>query len=168
MINWNKLGGIDLGRKYMVDYAMHWIGTPYHWGTEHGGDDFMGMDCSGFLKVCTESVGLTPLGLRLTADGWFRYFKNRLCLFGNSPSKGWIQFHTDRAGKAYHVMLCVDRILVIGASGGTSKVLDDDDAAIKNAFVKILPYNYVSETKNRKIIYCDPFSQVQESEQKGG
>lgn len=139
-------------------YAFQWIGTPYHWGTEHGGDDFAGMDCSGFFSEYLQSVGIAPHKMRTTADGWCRWLKTKGAFVKLDCGMGIAQFHLDKTGHAYHVMVGIDEHLVIGASGGTSDVLNDDDAADANAFVKMRPKNYVHKSLNRRIEYVDPFS----------
>lgn len=162
MIKWNEIQQVQLGRQLLVEYAQRWIGTPYHWGTSgHGGDDFMGMDCSGFSSEAFQSVGLCANNLRLTADGWLNYFRVRECAENYSPGgPGWIQFHINpNSNKVFHMMICVNSLIVVGASGGDDSVGDDQAAALKNAFVKQRPYDYVKDTAGRKIIYLDPFSQ---------
>ncbi len=145
-------------RVQAVRYAFQWVGTPYHWGTEHGGDDFAGMDCSGFFSEIVQSVGIAPHKMRTTADGWYRWLKSRDAIVKQDCGIGYAQFHLDKNGHAYHVMFGIDENLVIGASGGTSDVKNDDDAADKNAFVKMRPKDYVSESLKRQIVYIDPFT----------
>lgn len=151
-------GEVHQKRLQAVRYAFQWVGTPYHWGTEHGGDDFAGMDCSGFFSEIVQSVGIARQGMRTTADGWYRWLIERGAIVKQDCGMGYAQFHLSQNGHAYHVMFGIDEHLVIGASGGTSDVTNDDEAADANAFVKMRPKDYVPESLKRQIVYIDPFT----------
>lgn len=146
----------------MVWYASLWIKTPGHWGTEHGGDDFLGMDCSGFLSEVVQAVGLAPHRMRLSAHDWYRYFtEERGCQLLDRARCGALQFFFDENDRVVHVNICFNGAFVVGAIGVSSKVTGDEEAAARNAFVKMRPVDYVSvggEGYYRRVVYLDPFS----------
>lgn len=58
---------IDL--RLIKDYALMWVMVPYEWG----GDDFAGMDCSGFAQEILAAAGIDPKGDQ-TAQMLYNYF----------------------------------------------------------------------------------------------
>lgn len=125
-----------------IEYAKKFIGVHYRWG----GDDPVlnqyqgGFDCSGFITEILQAVGrLRPTAIKeLTANGLFNTFKNKStaiidvgCLvFWGNPVKSHVE------------MVCYNEnnlVLTIGASGGSEDVTNSEQAAKKNAFVKIRP-----------------------------
>jgi len=136
----------DYYRAVAVDYAKHFIGTPYHWG---GDDPMEGFDCSGFVVEVLQAVG--KLQARdYTADDLYAIFKPNVVALGYA---GCLAFWLNDAGRAVHVMLLIDNAHVIGASGGGSGTDDLADAIRQNAFVKMRNINY--RKANYKIV--DPF-----------
>ncbi len=134
-----------LAIQLMIEYAKSYTGTLYQWGTVAGGDDPTGFDCSGFVCECLQSIGVLPHRMRVSADRLFAYLSAK----GHAPrgedeqEAGDIQFLLDRdSGKAQHVNLLIESGYVIGAIGGDSHTLTEQDAATQNAFVKIRPINY--------------------------
>jgi len=136
-------------RAIAVDYAKHFIETPY----KYGGDDFSGFDCSGFVIEVLQGVGILPHGHDYSAHDLYTIFKPGRVEAGYA---GCLAFWLDDAGRAVHVMLMVDNGHVIGASGGGSKTDDLADAIRDNAFIKMRPLNYRSGT----LIMVDSFKTV--------
>ena len=148
-------------RQLLLLYALKWLKTPYHFGTAHGGDDFLGVDCSGFVCECMQAVGLFRNRLRINVRDMFR----NLGVVGHDCGRaGWspinggpgcLQFLADDPHtEPFHVNICVSEQYVIGAIGGDRDTDTDKEAAEDNGFVKLRPYNYY---QNKTRMYVDPF-----------
>jgi len=136
----------DYYRAVAVDYAKHFIGTPYHWG---GDDPMEGFDCSGFVVEVLQAVG--KLQARdYSAHDLYMLFKPNVVVLGYA---GCLAFWLDASGHAVHVMLMVDNGHVIGATGGGSATLTEEDAERQNAFCKMRPLGYRKGTP----VIIDPF-----------
>ena len=136
-------------RDLFVNYAMRWIGTWYRWG----GDDPSGFDCSGLAVECLKAVGKISRGSDFTAWGLYRYFKDRE-MEVNLPRKGCLVFwYTSNNRRIIHVEICINPRQSIGASGGGSKTLTQEDAIRHNAYIKIRPIN----SRTGEKLYVDPF-----------
>jgi len=161
-------------RELLVWYALQWLKTPYHFGTTHGGDDPMGMDCSGLVSECLQAVGLVKNGMRLSAHGWLLYFERKMDEKGEAgrrdlayPDKvraGDLQFFLNPTLKAYHVNIGCDEHYIVGAIGGISETTTDMKAANRNAFVKMRPVDY---TVPKNIVIVDPFYILRKGENDG-
>lgn len=147
-------------RQAAVWYALFWLKTPYHYGTAHGGDDPKGMDCSGFVSEVLQAVGILSHRTRLSAQGIHDELRRRAVDLDEPssikvmPSEGVLQFFLNDRRRVYHVNLCLNPYFVIGAIGGRSDTLNDDVAALQNAFVKVRPVDY---TIPDEVLYLDPF-----------
>lgn len=141
-----------------LEYSASWIGTPYLWS----GEDFAGMDCSGFVSECLQMIGLLPNRTRLSAQTIYDYFiknttvdiKKTINARPAVPMRGALQFFQNKKDEIYHVNICLPDGLIIGAIGGDSETDTEKEASEKDAFVKIRPFNYA---KPYKVFYLHPF-----------
>jgi len=140
----------DYCRAVAVDYAKHFIGTPYHWG---GDDPMAGFDCSGLIVEVLQMVGILSHGHDYSAHDLYTIFKSAVVAAGYA---GCLAFYLDPGGRAVHVVLMIDNTLAIGADGGGSGTITTEDAIAQNAFIKIRPLDY---RKGPRII-VDPFKGV--------
>jgi hypothetical protein len=140
----------DYYRAVAVDYAKHFIGTPYHWG---GDDPMAGFDCSGLVVEVLQMVGRLAHGLDYSANDLLSIFRPGEVARGYA---GCLAFYLDPGGRAVHVVLMIDNTLAIGADGGGSGTITTEDAIAQNAFIKIRPLDY---RKGPRII-VDPFKGV--------
>ena len=140
----------SLARDHAITTALAYLGIPYIWG----GDDPSGFDCSGFVIECLKSAGILTGVVDYTAE------QLRASLIGNvisAPRRGALQFLLGPAGRAYHVVICLDEYFQIGASGGTEKTATSADAWRQNAYIKIRPIS-----DHRRSIFIDPFREEKE------
>ena len=129
-----------------IKYAFSWIGTPYLWG----GDDFSGMDCSGFVQEILMSVGLDFPGDQ-TADGLYRRSEE----WPEVMTAGSLAFF-GKEKKITHVGFLVAPTIMIEAGGGNSQSKSAEIAAKQNAFVRMRPiYN-----RNDFIVARNPFESL--------
>jgi cell wall-associated NlpC family hydrolase len=140
---------VDYYRVVAVDYAKHFIGTPYKWG----GDDFSGFDCSGFMVEVLQAVGVLPYGKDYSAHDLYTIFKSNVVFLGY---QGCLAFWFNSERTATHVMLLIDNEHVLGAIGGGSTTTTASDAVRENAFVKMRPLTYRKGTP----VIVDPFKVV--------
>ena len=130
------MNGREHIRRYKVlKLAETLLWTPYKWG----GDDPSGLDCSGFVVELFKSIGLLPYTGDWTANDLFARFG----LHNNdNPSEGDLIFWQNETGKIVHVEILynVQLKLSIGAAGGGSSTLDEEDAWEHNAYIRIRPY----------------------------
>ncbi len=122
---------------FLIFCAKH-VGIPYIWG---GSDPKKGLDCSGLVQILLENLYLDPSGDQ-TAQGLMNFFS----LDDNSerqspfpPDLGDLVFFGKE--NATHVGLCLGNGLMIEAAGGDSSCTTIEIARIKDAKVKISPYN---------------------------
>jgi len=130
-------------REIATMIAVHYIGTFYKWG----GDDPSGFDCSGLVIELLKSVGKFPRKRDATALGLSQMYQKV-----GKPKEGCIVFYGNPIS---HVEYCFNENLSIGASGGGSKTLTEEDAIRQNAFIKMRPIR-----KNEVTCYVDPFSPI--------
>lgn len=125
------------------DYALSFIGLPYKWG---GDDPVEGFDCSGLIIELYKSVGILPRDYDGTAQSIYDLFEKQS--LQNSYGLGSLVFYGESVTKITHVAMLIDNSQpwrIIEAGGGNSHVLNKEDAALKNAYVRIRPMNYRSD-----------------------
>lgn len=121
----------------LLETAKRFLGTPYRWG----GDDVLGIDCSGMVIECLKACGLMKSHEPdTTADGLWKKFSGT----GKIPQAQAcaLAFWFNDEGKAYHVAVCTSAYFCITADGGGSKTNTLDDADKQNAFVKYRPIDH--------------------------
>lgn len=112
--------------------AWSFLGRWYKWG----GDDPAGVDCSGFVIECLQSVGLFPDPGDTTAAGLWKMFEDQRI---RGATEGALVFWENEEGVVCHVEICLDHTFSIGARGGGKNVRTVHDAIKYNAFVKVRP-----------------------------
>ena len=118
----------NLNTEIAIAYAWTFIGKWYKWA----GDDPSGFDCSGFIVEVLKSIGKVQRNADHTAKQLFDMFPKV-----QNPSRGCLVFWHDGNKNICHVELMITDKLSIGASGGGSKTLTEQDAIRDNAFIKI-------------------------------
>jgi cell wall-associated NlpC family hydrolase len=129
-------------REYIVNLAVKFSGIPYIWG---GNNPRIGFDCSGFVIWILQVFGV------LKGGDWNALMLSGLFHRTQEPQKGDLVFYGERENAITHVMMYFGRGMVIGASGGGHLTLTPEDAAKKNAMVKIKPIDYRSDL----LFICD-------------
>lgn len=125
--------------KILYDYAMQFVGRPYHWG---GDDPMAGFDCSGLVVELLQSEGAMPHGSDTTAQGLYNQFSKAGKAHLVIPHMGCLAYYGKGLGNITHVAFCLDAYRVIEAGGGGSKTQTEADAIKQNAFVRIRPARY--------------------------
>ena len=140
---WDKRGGrlpsqVDI----LVNYAKSFIGLPYIWG---GNNPIDGFDCSGFVLECLKAVGVLRGGDRASMS-----IHNELKEIGlaSGIEKGAILFFGKDENSITHTAIAISEHLMIEAGGGNSTTKTPEDAAKKNAFVRIRPIDSRSDLVN--------------------
>lgn len=115
----------------LIQYALRFVGVPYKWG---GSNPITGLDCSGFVQQILASAGIDPPGDQ-TAQALYNYF----CESGtfNTYSAGALAFYGQNVNKIIHVGFMIDQYRIIEAGGGDSTTRTKEDAALKDAFVRV-------------------------------
>jgi cell wall-associated NlpC family hydrolase len=130
--------------------AWSFLGKPYSWG---GDDPMKGFDCSGFCIEILKSVGILPRKGDWTASGLYNRFSAYKV---DKPHKGCLVFWGNSEGRIIHVEYALNDYLCIGASGGGSRTITEQDAINQNAYIKIRPW----ATRKNVIGFVDPFKGV--------
>ena len=138
-------------RTVAVEYAKHFIGTPYRWG---GDDPMAGFDCSGFVVEVLQAVGILPHGHDYSAHDLYTIFKSNTVFPGY---QGCLAFWFNSEQTATHVMILLDDEHVLGTIGGGSKTITAADAVRDNAFLAVRPLSY---RKPQVPIIVDPFKEL--------
>ncbi|GAF87187.1 unnamed protein product, partial [marine sediment metagenome] len=87
---------------------------------------------------------------RLTAAGlWARFAGARV----EEASPGCLVFWKTGSGHIRHIEFCIGNGLSLGASGGGSSTRTEQDAILRNAFIKVRPI----EGRGTVAGFVDPF-----------
>jgi len=135
-------------RDIALQIAWNYLGKPYIWG---GNDPIQGFDCSGYIIECLKSVGLLPRKGDWTAQRLFEIFKNRQV---ETPYAGCLVFWGQQQQSKYHVEMCINSHLSIGASGGSSSTISVEQAIKEDAYIKVRPFSTLSSDI---VTFIDPF-----------
>lgn len=133
--------------EFAVKYAMAFIGVPYEWG----GDNALGLDCSGFVGVILRAVGVIENQADYNAQGLFHKLHECQTV---TPEAGCVVFYGRSITRITHVAFMVDDRHILEAGGGNSKTTSLEVADDQNAMVRGRPYNY-----REVIAIVDPFAQ---------
>jgi cell wall-associated NlpC family hydrolase len=121
----------------LYDYAVSTLWRPY----VYGGDDFNGIDCSGLVLELLKAVGVWPNKEDTTANGLYNHFHRYRV---DDPCFGALSFY-GKPGAISHVGFCLNNQMMIEAGGGDSSTKTPDDAARKNAWVRMRPIRFRSD-----------------------
>jgi len=118
-------------RSLCTRYAWTFLGRFYKWG----GDDPSGFDCSGLVCELLQAVGKIGRKEDLTAAAlWQRFMTSEV----KQPYEGCLVFYAAKqGGPIIHIEYCIDEFHAIGASGGGSATITEQDAINQNAYIKI-------------------------------
>ena len=119
----------------LLDYAIQHCGVPYRWA---GNNPLTGFDCSGFVQWLLRSVGLDPPG-RQTSQTLYDHFE--ATSERNSFTLGALAFYGKSVREVAHVAMLLDEYQVVEAGGGDHLTLTLEDAAAKDACVRIVLLN---------------------------
>ena len=129
------MDGIEhYARAKLLKLAESLLWTPYMWA----GDDPSGFDCSGFVIELLKSIGCLGYSGDWTAEQLFAKFQ-----YTTTPESGDLIFWMNNSGNIVHVEVVYSSTLKlsIGAAGGGSSTLDEEDAWEHNAYIRIRPYD---------------------------
>lgn len=138
-------------RDIALKVAFHYLGRPYIWG---GDNPSVGFDCSGYVIEILKSCDILPPNGDWTAHGLYGMFVNRKVTI---PTTGCLVFW-ERTGRMRHVEFCLNDFLSIGASGGGSDTIGEDDAIAADAYIKVRAFQ--KRAANSTLHFVDPFGPV--------
>jgi cell wall-associated NlpC family hydrolase len=119
---------------FMLEYAKHLLGTPYIWG----GQDRNGCDCSGFVLMCLNVIGLKPEGDH-TAQSLHDMFSSKKPVVA---MPGSLLFYGDDEYSISHVAIYLGSGYVIEAGGGGRECKTAEDAFKSSACVRIVKHGH--------------------------
>lgn len=127
------------------------LGTPYH----YGGNNFIeGFDCSGFVMEYMKTYGIGPRqdsSAQMIHDYYLRNKSEVLYSYDVDPSQwdpndvpvvGTLIFFGRSTREITHVAVMINGYQMVEAGGGDRSVLSAQEAAAKNAYVKVRPYKH--------------------------
>lgn len=115
-------------RQRFVSVCLKQIGKPYIWGA-NGPDGF---DCSGLVVYGLRQIGAIGKDEDFSARGFFNLSpKTKI------PLAGDLAFYGQKPDKVTHVVVIVDGIRVVSASGGDSRTTSPEIARKMGAAVKL-------------------------------
>jgi cell wall-associated NlpC family hydrolase len=118
----------------MLNFAISMIGVPYIWG----GQSKNGVDCSGFIQLCLNHVGIDPSGDQ-TAQ-----LLQHWCLdnkYQRLIKPGSLLFFGKKENIITHVAMALDNELMIEAGGGNQKCTTIEWSKKIGARVRMVPIN---------------------------
>lgn len=117
--------------------AMSYMNVPYIYG---GKSPLDGLDCSGLVCELLQSVGALGANEDHNSQGLFNHFKDKSTHL--EIALGCLAFYGKSITEISHVAMFLDTHLVIEAGHGTSETKSEDQAAKRDAKVRIRPFNY--------------------------
>ena len=117
-------------RRVFMETAHSCLNVPYEWG----GNNPLGLDCSGFVCWCLKRAGMISRRVDMSADGLWHKYKAVEC---DGPIPGALVFWFDGDGDAIHIGICKSELFYYAAEGGGRLVKTPEDADMKDAFVGI-------------------------------
>ena len=131
-----------MSQQIIYDYAVSYLGTPYRWG---GDDPINGIDCSGLVIEILQAAGIFPRGYDSPAKAIFKDLQRQGAVFASKAQFGTILFFGKTPDTISHTGFALSEKLFIEAGGGDSSVINNQVAAVKNAFVRIRPITWRSD-----------------------
>jgi cell wall-associated NlpC family hydrolase len=126
-------------RQMFLKLCWHFLEHPYRWG---GDDPVLGFDCSGLVCELLRSVGKLNLHERLSSQMIYERF-HIVCqpIPQDEIEPGdllfWASNRDER--RIYHIAACIEPGYMIEAGGGNAETDTPEEAAARNAFVRIRP-----------------------------
>lgn len=123
----------------LLAVAFSYLNKPYIFG----GQNFEGVDCSGFVQLVLQSAGVCP-PVDLNAQALHEHFKDRAAARDVSyvegrDYRGYLLFFGKSLDHITHVAMGVDGFRMIEAGGGDGETRTRTDAAKRNACVRVRP-----------------------------
>ena len=113
--------------------AFHYRGRPYIWMGDGSAKYWGGVDCSGFVQLVLDVVGLDPKGDQ-TAQAMYNAYKSKVT---DAKTEGCMLFFGKSTSDIHHVAYCLSPAYMIEACGGNSKCTTVAIANEMNACVKV-------------------------------
>ena len=126
-------------QQMFLKMAAKFLNIPYRYG---GDDPVRGCDCSGFVSELLRITGLLKNHQRFSAQMLYDHFKI-ICqpILQQEIQQTDLMFWAkdDDPLRIYHIAVCFSEHFLIEAGGGISSTDTLDEAAQRNAFVRIRP-----------------------------
>lgn len=135
----------EMNAKAMVEYLMHFIGLPYHWG---GDDPIESYDCSGLTVEGLKSVGFLKNNDDMTAQGLYNISPKT-----TEAAEGVLAFHGKDKEHITHVGICINKSQMLEAGGGNEDTTTPEIASKQNAFIRIRTI----KSRGDLVGFADPF-----------
>jgi cell wall-associated NlpC family hydrolase len=136
---------------WLIEYAIKHCGIPYKWG---GSNPISGFDCSGFAQWMLRAAGIDPSGDQ-TAQALYDHFDKSGAL--STIQAGALVFYGESVTKITHVAFAISPYQIIGASGGDRLTMTRDDAAARNACVRM---DHIDYRKDRVAVLYPSYARI--------